>query len=144
MRVFLKAWAPMLAVALLAGLCSAQDSPNVKAATKAAQDWLATVDAGHYGQSWDDASSFFQSRVDKQQWEQMLTQVRSPLGKLQSRQFKSASETPPPGAPAGKYVTIQFNTKFATVGDTVETIVPTLENGKWKVSGYFVKPANKP
>lgn len=141
MKVVARICAPLLGVFLFIGLSSAQDS-NVKAATKAAQDWLATVDSGQYGQSWDEASSFFQKRVTKQQWEQMLNQVRAPLGKLESRQFKSASETPPPGAPAGKYVTLQFNTRFAKVGDTVETIIPTLDNGKWKVSAYFVKPAN--
>lgn len=142
MKVSLKSCALLIAVFLLAGVASAQDS-NVKVATKAAEAWLAVVDAGHYGQSWDQASSFFQNRVTKQQWEQMAAQTRTPVGKLQSRQLKSASETVPPGAPPGKYVTLQFNSKFATVGDAVETLFLMLDNGKWKVAGYFIKPPDQ-
>jgi hypothetical protein len=147
MRFFRKACVPLLVVFLVVSFSAAQQSSaqdaNVKAATKAAQDWLAVVDAGDYGKSWDEASEFFQKRVTKQQWEQMVSQVRTPVGKLQSRQFKSAAETVPPGAPPGKYVTLQFNTKFATVGDAVETLFLMLDNGKWKVAGYFVKPPNQ-
>ena len=147
MNFFRKASGPILAVFLFLSFCSgpqasAQDA-NVRAATKAAQDWLALVDSGNYGQSWADGSSFLQGRVTKQQWGQMMTQTRSPLGKLQSRQVKSATEGVPPGAPPGQYVTIQCNTRFSTVGDTVETLFVVLENGKWKVAGYFVKPPNK-
>jgi Protein of unknown function (DUF4019) len=101
------------------------------------------VDAGHYGQSWEQASSFFQSKVSKAQWEQAADQVRSPLGKMESRQFKAADfESKLPGAPDGKYCVIQFRTKFAQGGNTIETVTPMLDrDGKWKVSGYFIKPA---
>ena len=71
-----------------------------------------------------------------------MTSVRAPLGKLVSRQVKSASsETSLPAAPAGKYYVIQFRTRFANSPTLIETITPMQEpNGQWRVSGYFVKP----
>ncbi len=137
-----------VAVFLVLALCyvgaTAQDAnANVKAALDAAQQWLTTVDSGNYGQSWQEASSRFQQKVSKQQWEQALTDVQKPLGKVEQREFKNAVyETSLPGAPAGKYVVIQYKTKFSRGGMIIETITPMQEkNGEWRVSGYYVKPA---
>lgn len=45
-----------------------------------------------------------------------------------------------PGAPDGKYVTIQYQTAFANKAEAVETITPMLDpDGVWRVSGYFVR-----
>jgi hypothetical protein len=61
---------------------------------------------------------------------------------VESRQFKSADlETKLPGAPEGKYCIIQFRTKFKAGGMMIETVTPMLDNGRWKVSGYLIKPA---
>lgn len=133
----------VMTIPVLAGCLFAQD-PNLKAATYAAQQWLALVDAGHYGESWESSATFFQQKVGKQDWESTMASVRAPFGKLVSRQFKSASyETNLPGAPAGKYFVIQYRTRFADSPALIETITPMQEpNGQWRVSGYFVRPAD--
>jgi len=115
---------------------------SLKPATQAAESWLALVDAGQYSQSWDQASSFFQDKITKEEWEQTLNSVRTPLGKVESRQFKAAQyQTNLPGAPDGKYVVIRYRTKFANAGPMLETVTPTLDkDGTWRVSGYFIKP----
>jgi uncharacterized protein DUF4019 len=124
----------------LSTLSLAQDS-TIKAATAAAEHWLATVDAGQYATSWTDAAQSFQSKVTRQQWEQQLDQSRKPLGKMESRQFKSGlPATNPPGAPAGKYCIVQFKTKFANGGTLVETVSMQDRGGKWQTAGYFIKP----
>ncbi|HEY5894810.1 MAG TPA: DUF4019 domain-containing protein, partial [Chthoniobacterales bacterium] len=60
---------------------------------------------------------------------------------LVSRKLKSAKYTKTlPGAPDGEYVILQFNTTFANKKEAVETVTPMLaQDGKWKVSGYFIK-----
>lgn len=128
-------------LAFVSGL-AAQDNP--KPATDAAQQWLSQVDAGHYAESWDHAAAFFQQKVSKQDWEQMLEKTRAPLGKVQSRTFKSANyETKLPNAPAGKYMVVQFRTKFANSPAAIETVTPMLgSDNQWKVSGYFIRPAD--
>jgi hypothetical protein len=138
----------LISIAMLALLlCSvgfAQDeAAKKKEAQASAETWLALVDAGNYAQSWDEASTFFKSKVSKADWEKMLTQVRTPLGKSDGRTPKGAVyQTSIPKAPDGEYVVIQYKTNFAAVGAAVETITPMLDqDGKWRVSGYYVRPA---
>jgi len=63
------------------------------------------------------------------------------LGKLISRKVKSHQySTSLPGAPAGQYVVIQYDTTFENKAAAVETVTPMLEkDGQWKVSGYYLK-----
>lgn len=133
----------VITVPVLLGCLFAQD-PNLKAATYAAQEWLALVDSGRYAESWESAATFFQQKVSKQDWEGTMATGRAPFGKLLSRQFKSANyETSLPGAPAGKYFVIQFRTRFANSPTLIETVTPMQEpNGQWRVSGYYIRPAD--
>jgi hypothetical protein len=45
-----------------------------------------------------------------------------------------------PGAPAGEYVVIQYDTQFENAASAIETITPMHEkDGSWKVCGYYIK-----
>jgi hypothetical protein len=45
-----------------------------------------------------------------------------------------------PGAPDGEYVVIQFRAAYAKKKSAIETVTPMLDaDGRWRVSGYFVK-----
>jgi Protein of unknown function (DUF4019) len=128
-------------------LCSAvlaqDDVAKREAAKQATQSWLASVDRGNFGQSWQETSSFFQSKISKADWEKALAQVRAPLGTVVNRNFIGASyQADLPGAPKGEYVVIQYKTDLSSGGTFIETITPMLDtDGRWRVSGYFVKPA---
>lgn len=115
--------------------------PSTLEAQTAAKAWLALTDAGKYGQSWDTAAAYFQQAITKPNWEQALKASRSPLGKLKSRQLKSATFAKSlPGAPDGEYVVIQYNTQFEKKAQAIETVTPMHEpDGSWKVSGYYIK-----
>ena len=63
-------------------------------AFEAAQKWLALVDQGEYGESWETASDYFRGAVTEKQWQQALTAVRSPLGKVTTGN-SSRNSTPP-------------------------------------------------
>jgi hypothetical protein len=127
-------------VALVATRAVANEAA-VKRATAAAQAWLALIDAGKYGVSYDAAAALFKNALTKQKWEQALTAVRKPLGAMTSRKVKTATyATSLPGAPAGEYVVIQLDTSFAKKRGAVETVTPMREkDGTWRVSGYFIK-----
>ncbi|MGD0741115.1 MAG: DUF4019 domain-containing protein [Terracidiphilus sp.] len=128
-------------------LCSTAFGQDVeakrKAAEQSAQSWLALVDQGDYGQSWKEAASFFQSKISKADWQNALQQARLPLGAAGNRSLMgSMYQTDLPGAPKGEYVVIQYKTEFAGKNQFIETITPMLDkDGKWRVSGYFIKPA---
>jgi hypothetical protein len=110
-------------------------------AVEAAQKWLALVDQGEYGKSWETASDYFRGAGTEKQWQQALTAVRSPLGKVTTRKLKSKQyATSLPGAPDGEYVVIQFETYFEKKKSSIETITPMKErDGSWRVSGYYIK-----
>jgi len=130
--------------ALMAASAGGAASPTTEsaeaAAIESAESWLKLIDAGKYAESWNEAAEMFRSAVKKEQWPQMLTSVRKPLGKVASRKVlaKQYAESLP-NAPKGKYVVIQFETAFENT-KAVETVTPMLDkDGKWRVSGYYIK-----
>jgi hypothetical protein len=110
-------------------------------ALEAAQKWLALIDKGEYGKSWEDASGYFRRAVSEERWEQTLQAVRAPLGKVISRKVHSMQYTTAlPGAPDGEYVVIQFQTSFEKKKSSLETVTPTkARDGSWRVAGYFIR-----
>ena len=112
-----------------------------RAATSAAQAWLALIDDGNYAKSWKEASAFFQGAVTQKVWENAMESARKPIGKLVSREVKTAqSVTALPGAPDGQYVVMQFETSFANKKSAIETVTFMQEkDGQWKSAGYFIK-----
>ena len=128
---------------LLLGVCpviQAQQKPE-QLAQQSAESWLALVDSGKYGESWEQASQFFKAAVTKEQWQSALRASRDPLGKVLSRDLKSATfRKTLPGAPDGEYVVIQYDSSFEREKAAVETITPMMDkDGKWRVSGYYIK-----
>lgn len=143
-EVPVKVCVKVLAVASLLATFAGTAFPaeeNVTAAVDAVTPWLALVDSGQYGESWFQTSSDFRGAASKEQWIHALNTVRAPLGKLVSRQLKSAIYTTKlPNARPGEYVVVQYDTSYDKAPGMLEVVVAVLEkNGAWKVSGYFIK-----
>jgi hypothetical protein len=132
---------PMLALILALGVAGCEDSiARDAAAADAANQWLALVDAGEYGASWDASATLFQRSIGRPEWEQSLTQVRAPLGKVAARsisQFEHLNEVP--NAPRGSYITIHYETSFDNRPSTVERVSAVEAENGWQVSGYFIQ-----
>lgn len=120
---------------------SRAESGAEKAAVSAAQSWLALADAGKYGTSWKEASSYFRGSVTERSWEGAMEGFRKPLGKLVSRKITKAEESSSlPGAPDGRYVVMLFETSFENKKSAVETVTFMLDkDGKWRAAGYFIR-----
>jgi hypothetical protein len=127
---------------LACGPCFGETEAEKKqAAQDAATSWLALVDQGKYGESWEQAAEYFKNAVSKEDWIQAVTAAREPLGAMQSRSVKNSrlAETLP-GAPDGLYCLFQFSTSFANKKQAVETVTPMVDtDGTWRVSGYYIK-----
>jgi hypothetical protein len=146
MNALKKIFALLLVVALSA-LAADEPEPapavsvlDMAPAMHAADAWLAYVDTGRYGQSWDETAAFFREAMPKVQWETTLAAARDALGVTIARKVRSANYTRVlPGAPEGEYVVIQYDTRFAN-RLSVETITPMREkDGTWKVAGYQIR-----
>jgi hypothetical protein len=130
-----------LGLSLWVGFAIAQGPEKEKAAISASEKWLSGVDSGNYGQSWKEAAGNFRNAVTETNWVQSLKAVRSPLGKVISREVQGAMyQTSLPGAPDGEYFVIQFKTSFVNKKSAIETVTPMLEKGgNWRVSGYYIR-----
>ena len=113
-------------------------------ATQAALIWLAIVDGGQLGQSWDAAAPALQQALTKEAWSRAVGQARAPLEPFGPRALLAAQYAATlPNAPPGPYVVLQYRTKVAQGREVIETIVPMLQpDGSWRVSGYYVRPAS--
>jgi len=133
----------LLGIALVTlGGCAKESNPAAeKLGIASSEAWLAVVDSEKYDESWDEAAEYFKSAITRDKWKESLQAVRKPLGRMVSRKLKSQQYfTTIPGAPDGEYVVIQYDTVFENKKAAVETITPMLDkDGKWKVSGYFIK-----
>lgn len=137
---------PIVTLVLCAGVAlssfaKAQDTDQVDQAKRAAQQWLALADAGQYAASWTEAAAPLQKAVSQTDWEHALQSLRGAGGAQTTRELSSATFSKTlPGAPEGAYVVLQYSSKFGADKDAVETVVPMLEqDGRWRVSGYFIK-----
>ena len=132
----------MSVVILSTIVCASSSNPEAETVGVAvAKDWLALIDSERYGESWDNAAQYFKAAVPRKKWQQTMQAVRKPIGKNISRELKSKHyRTSLPGAPDGEYVVIQFNASFENKQSALETITPMLDkDGKWRVSGYYMK-----
>jgi hypothetical protein len=131
----------LLGLGFLALCMSACSQDKTVVAEGAARKWLKSVDAGNYAQSWDDTGAVLKANIAREQWQEILTRNRAPLGTLISRQLTSAEYTTQlPGAPNGQYVVLQYASNFEHKNSAIETVTPVLDNdGKWRVCLYVIR-----
>lgn len=135
----------LVLISLFCGLVLSQavvaDQAAEQEAFKAVNFWLALVDGGSYAKSWETAAEYFKGAVTKEQWVASMTAARKPLGRVHYRTLKHKKYTTTlPGAPDGEYVVIQFATSFEKKKSAIETVTPMRDkDGKWRVSGYYIK-----
>ena len=135
-------WIVAVGLACASMQAGAQDEGlDLRPADQAARSWLASVDSGRYGDSWEDAAALFKQTIPKLRWETTVQSVREPLGVVVGRKIRAMNYARVlPGAPEGEYVVIQFDTRFENRPLSVETVTPMREkDGSWKVSGYFIR-----
>ena len=118
---------------------SSEDTPEVQAEA-AALTWLALVDARAYQQSWITAADHFQDSIKERQWVSTVSKARGPLNAVKSRTVSSVTFAPSPGAPGGEHFVIQFTTNFRKKTGATETVT-VMKNldGRWRVSGYYIR-----
>ena len=105
-------------------------------------DFIRLIDARQYAESWDLASDYFKRSVSKSEWAAQVAQARGSLGGVVTRNLKkSEPQKNPPGAPAGDYLLLTFETKFAD-SDPARTETLALIKGaddRWRAVGYFIR-----
>lgn len=126
---------------------SAQSNEEaVETAKQVAQEWLALFDDENYEKTWAEASSFFKSKIGKEQWAMRIQQTkkrRPVLDSLQSRSLVAARHTTSlPNAPDGQYVVVQYRATYAQE-EWIETVTLKKDPDAWRVAGYVTKPSGR-
>lgn len=108
-------------------------------AQSAALQWLNYLDAGEYDRAWEEAAELFKSEVTTEQWRTAANNVRSPLGNLIARTFRSARQTARiPGFPQADYFVMVYYSRFEGRPDAEETVTMMNDDGQWRAVGYFI------
>ena len=120
---------------------TAGEPADVAAGEAASRSWLAKLDAGDYGGTWDAAAAPFRKAITRNKWEADVGSVRKALGPLQERSNRGARFTRSlPGAPDGDYVLLQNDARFQNKAAAIESITMSREaDGVWRVVGYFIR-----
>ena len=123
---------------------AAAPDPNAdleKAGQTAAHAWLLLLDRKDWGTAWDASSQMFRQAVPLPAWMEGIPKMREPFGAFIERQpAEVAYKTSLPGRPAGDYVTVLFESKFANKANVEETVTTVREpDGRWRVTGYTAR-----
>ncbi len=123
---------------------AAPDTSSIAQATVAGSAWVILLDAGDPEASWDSAAPAFQAAVTKREWLQAVTRARGPFEPFGTRTLIGAQfQATLPNAPLGPYVILSYRTAVEGNRTVIETVVPMrLPDGRWRVSGYFVRPSS--
>src|SRR5208282_3130036 len=93
-------------------------------------------------ESWHGLATVMQAGTTLEGWTNDIHDPREQLGKPDGRELQRAEfSTSVRGAPTGAYVTVIYLSHFSAVPPIMETVLLTLDNGRWRVAGYSVGPA---
>ncbi len=112
---------------------------NVIPATVAARSWLKMLDKNQYGRCWEESSVLVKQNLSKESFIKAATRSRQPLGTFIKRNIiMSEPKTKLPGAPAGKYVLIKFESEFSNKKKVSQTVIIQQDPDQvWRVGAYF-------
>jgi Protein of unknown function (DUF4019) len=130
-----------LAAAITALAAFGAEELDTAPAMAVAQAWLTRVDAGDFGESWDESAASFRAGITNLEWRKKLDAARAPLGVLIARKIVRADYARKlPGSPDGEYVVTRYETRFGNAPRATETVTAMREaDGSWKVAGYSIK-----
>lgn len=116
------------------------DAEKAAAATAAAEEFLALIDAEQYDKSWEAASTPLKNKVAQEKWREHLSKARAQVGPLVARQQEKAIySTSAQDQPDGEYIVLTYESSFKNIEGVTETITVMLDGASWKVGGYFIQ-----
>lgn len=111
--------------------------PNAAAAARAAEDFLVLVDESRWAESYAATGAQFRTLNTLERWTAISEQVRTPLGKMLTRDMVGNEFVP---APPEGYQVIKFRSTYANGTQQTERVSLAWEEGRWKVAGITFEP----
>lgn len=105
-----------------------------------AQALIQGLDAGAYGRAWDQASTLFQTQTPRSPFVTGMASLRGRWGDPGARSVRAVGfSATVKGAPPGAYAAVLFATAFAQGIEAEEKLIVTLQDGQWRLAGYFIR-----
>ncbi len=104
-------------------------------AARAAEDFLKLIDESRWADSYAATGAQFRQRNSLERWADVSEKVRSPLGKLLTRNLTTNEFVP---APPEGYQLVKFASSYADGTNQVESLSLAWEDGAWKVVGIVI------
>ena len=107
----------------------------------ASRAWLAQLDAGRFGASWEEAAPLLKDSMPRAQWETGLVRARAPMGILIARKIRLASCTRGTQAdPEAEICVVQYDSQFErrALADERVTVIKG-KDGAWRVAAYALR-----
>ncbi len=112
---------------------------DTAAARRAVDAWLALIDAGDYDEAYETAGTFLRENLTAEDFRHEIESVRATLGALRSRTVATTRRTTMlPDAPPGDYIVFELDAVYERRPDTGERVTAVLEDGEWRVVGYYI------
>lgn len=105
---------------------------DAAAAARAAEDFLALVDAGRWADSYAATGKQFRALNTLERWSEVSQRVRPPLGTVLTRDLVGNEWVP---APPEGYRLVKFRSTYAGGTQQTESLSLAWEDGAWKVVG---------
>jgi hypothetical protein len=116
------------------------DTEKAEKATAVAMEFLQLIDAEKYAESWQMAADMMKEQVTEKDWVEKLTKARTLSGALVERVEESVNySTSAKDSPEGEYIALTFASKYQKAVSVSEYVTVMVENGHWKVAGYFIQ-----
>ena len=116
------------------------DTEKAEKATAVAMEFLQLIDAEKYAESWQMAANMMKEKISEKEWVEKLTEARALSGTVVKRSEKSVSySTSAEDSPEGEYISRIFSSKYQRAESVSEYVTVMLEEGHWKVAGYFIQ-----
>jgi hypothetical protein len=117
------------------------DSTAEALAKADAEAWLAVMDADDFDASWAASSPSLNRATTRENWAKTMTGIRATFGKPLGRVHSATSASAKiPDAPSGKYVVVEFRSRFSKRPVVWEEVVEMMcDDGKWRVAGYNLR-----
>jgi DNA-binding CsgD family transcriptional regulator len=117
------------------GTTDVSSSESDTAVQSAANEWLALVDAYRWADAYAATATSFRELNSLEKWTEVASKVQPQLGKVITRDHRSTEFVP---APPYGYEMVKFKSSFEHTPNTSETLTLVKEDGKWKVTGYWL------
>lgn len=112
------------------------------AARTAAEEWLALIGAGAFGESWAAADSTLRAGISREDWADQGIRARYRLDTLRARRLTRAEYRDSTAQIGGGHpvVILQYASEYAK-GRAREAVITTKRDSAWAVAGYRVVSA---